>query len=169
MGTLYLYEAKTFFILSRQRGIPLETDGISAKVGQKSLCKCFIPGSFLKYMLQCLPCDLKYLLNMHKNKTKNLNVIDELSVVPCLTESSGFCIDYNPRHNILEFYNVCGGPICQKKRRNLRSSITNLVYELPHKLPNILRLVQRFRTLVNSEILEKSQIWVDKYKLWQWQ
>ena len=36
------------------------------------------------------------------------------------------------------------------------SSIANLVYELPHELPNNLRL----RILRNTEILGKSQIWV---------
>ena len=38
------------------------------------------------------------------------------------------------------------------------SSIANLVYELPHELPNNLRL----RTLGNKEILGKFQIWVEK-------
>ena len=37
------------------------------------------------------------------------------------------------------------------------SSIANLVYELPHELPNDLRL----RILRNKEILGKSQIWVE--------
>ena len=35
------------------------------------------------------------------------------------------------------------------------SSIANLVYELPHELPNDLRL----RILGNKEILGKSQTW----------
>ena len=37
------------------------------------------------------------------------------------------------------------------------SSIANLVYELPHELPNDLKL----RMLGNKEILGKSQIWVE--------
>ena len=37
------------------------------------------------------------------------------------------------------------------------SSIANLLYELPHELPNDLRL----RILGNKEILVKSQIWVE--------
>ena len=41
-------------------------------------------------------------------------------------------------------------------KRNVISSIANLVYELPHELPNDLR----FKILRNTEILGKSQIWV---------
>ena len=41
------------------------------------------------------------------------------------------------------------------------SSIANLVYELPHKLPNDLRL----RILGNQEILGKSHIWVETLNL----
>ena len=37
------------------------------------------------------------------------------------------------------------------------SSITKLVYELPHELPNDLK----HRILENQKILEKSQIWVE--------
>ena len=37
------------------------------------------------------------------------------------------------------------------------ASIANLVYELPHKLPNDLRL----RILKNKETLRKSQIWME--------
>ena len=37
------------------------------------------------------------------------------------------------------------------------SSIANLVYELPHELPNGLKL----RILGNNEILRKSQIWME--------
>ena len=37
------------------------------------------------------------------------------------------------------------------------SSIANLVYELPHELPNHLTL----RILGNKEIFKKSQIWVE--------
>ena len=36
-------------------------------------------------------------------------------------------------------------------------SVANLVYELPHELPNDLRL----RILGNKEISENYQIWVD--------
>ena len=43
-------------------------------------------------------------------------------------------------------------------KRNFISSIANLVYELPHELPNEGRL----RILENQEILEKSQVWVGK-------
>ena len=39
-----LYEGGTFLILSRQGGIPLETNEISAKAEQKSPYKCFFPG-----------------------------------------------------------------------------------------------------------------------------
>ena len=42
-------------------------------------------------------------------------------------------------------------------KRNFMSSITNLVYELSHELPNNLR----FKTSGNLEILEKSQIWLE--------
>ena len=38
------------------------------------------------------------------------------------------------------------------------SSIVNLVYELPHELPNL-----RLKKLGNTEILRKSQIWVETY------
>ena len=44
-------------------------------------------------------------------------------------------------------------------KQNLKSSIANLVYELPHELVNDLRL----RILENQEILEKSQIRVETY------
>ena len=42
-------------------------------------------------------------------------------------------------------------------KRYLISGTTNLVHELPHDLPNSLRL----RILGNYEILEKFQIWVE--------
>ena len=42
--------------------------------------------------------------------------------------------------------------------RTLISSITNLVLELPHELPNNLRLT----ILGNQELLEKFQIWVQR-------
>ena len=56
---------------------------------------------------------------------------------------------YNLGHNILELYNV------NDIKRNVISSIANLAYELPRKLPNDSRL----RILGNKEILGKSQIW----------
>ena len=36
-----LYKARAFFFQSRQGGIPIETDGIPRKLGQKSAYKCF--------------------------------------------------------------------------------------------------------------------------------
>ena len=42
-------------------------------------------------------------------------------------------------------------------KRNAVSGIANLIYELPHELPNDLRLT----ILGNKEILRKCQIWVD--------
>ena len=42
-------------------------------------------------------------------------------------------------------------------KRNVISSISNLVYELPHELPNDLRL----RILGNKKILGKSQVCVE--------
>ena len=47
-------------------------------------------------------------------------------------------------------------PDSPQVKRNVISCIANLVYELPHELPNDLRL----KTLGNKEILRKSQIWV---------
>ena len=44
---------------------------------------------------------------------------------------------------------------------NLISSLANLAFELPHELPNNLKL----RILENQEILQKSQIWVEIKKL----
>ena len=44
-----------------------------------------------------------------------------------------------------------------KVKRYLISSITNLVHELPHELPNDFRI----RILGNQEILEKCQMWVE--------
>ena len=44
-------------------------------------------------------------------------------------------------------------------KRNVISSIENLVYKLPHKFPNNLRL----RTLGNKETLGKFQIWVETW------
>ena len=54
-------------------------------------------------------------------------------------------------------WNFSAGPIWNKKKRNSISSITNLLYQLPHELPNDLRI----RILGNLEILEKSQIRVE--------
>ena len=59
----------------------------------------------------------------------------------------------NLGHDILELYNVLAQ--IRSTKRNAISIIANLVYELPHKLPNDLRL----RVLVNKKILGKSQIW----------
>ena len=42
-------------------------------------------------------------------------------------------------------------------KRNAISSIANLAYDLPHELPNDLRL----RILRNKKILGKCQIWVE--------
>ena len=49
---------------------------------------------------------------------------------------------------------MCDSP---QVKRNVISSIANLVYELPHELPNDLRL----RVLGNKEILGESQISVE--------
>ena len=62
-------------------------------------------------------------------------------------------------HNIVELYNVLIQTRLTTSKMNLLSSIANMVYELPHKLPNDLRL----RILGNKEILGKSQIWVETY------
>ena len=48
-------------------------------------------------------------------------------------------------------------PDSPQVKRNVISSIANMVYELPHELPNDLRL----RILGNKEILGKSRIWVE--------
>ena len=61
----------------------------------------------------------------------------------------------NLGHDILELYNVLAQ--IRSTKRNAISIIGNLVYELPHELPNDLRL----RVLVNKKILGKSQIWVE--------
>ena len=63
---------------------------------------------------------------------------------------------YNLGHNILELYNVLVQIRLTSKTKRV-SSISNLVYELPHELPNDLRL----RILGNKEILGKSQNWVE--------
>ena len=62
---------------------------------------------------------------------------------------------FNLGHDILELYNVLAQ--IRSTKRNAISIIGNLVYELPHELPNDLRL----RVLVNKKILGKSQIWVE--------
>ena len=51
-------------------------------------------------------------------------------------------------------FTMCDSP---QVKRNVISSIANLVYELPHELPNDLRL----RVLGNKEILGESQISVE--------
>ena len=43
-------------------------------------------------------------------------------------------------------------------KQHLVSSITNLVHDFPHRLPNDLRL----SILENYEILEKCQVWVER-------
>ena len=47
-------------------------------------------------------------------------------------------VSYNPGHNILELYDILVNS--RQVKRNLISSIANLVRELPHELPNDLRL-----------------------------
>ena len=47
---------------------------------------------------------------------------------------------YNLGHNILELYNVLIQTRLPQVKRNVMSSIANLVYELPDELPNGLRL-----------------------------
>ena len=47
---------------------------------------------------------------------------------------------YNLGHNILKFYNVSVPIRLTTSKGNVISSIRNLVYELPHELPNNLRL-----------------------------
>ena len=64
---------------------------------------------------------------------------------------------YNPGQNIWELYNILAPVGFATSKTNLISSMVNYVYELPHESPNDLRI----RILVNCEILEKSQIWVD--------
>ena len=64
---------------------------------------------------------------------------------------------YNPGHNILALFNNLHRSEWPQVKRYLIFSITNLVRELPHKLPNDLRL----RISGNQEILEKCQIWVE--------
>ena len=67
-----------------------------------------------------------------------------------------FINNYNLGHNILELY-VLVEIRLTKVNRNAVSSIADLVYELPHQLPNDLR----FRILGKKKILGKSQIWVE--------
>ena len=66
--------------------------------------------------------------------------------------------DYNLGHNLFELYNILVQIRLTQVKRNVISSIANLVYELPHELSNDLTL----RILGNEEILGKSQIWVEK-------
>ena len=60
-------------------------------------------------------------------------------------------MNYNTGDNILELYSVLVQVRIATNKRNLISSITNLVYELPHESPNDLKLT----ILGNQEILEK--------------
>ena len=50
-----------------------------------------------------------------------------------------FELVYNPRHNILELYNISIQIQFTTSKRKLISSIANLVYELPNELSNDLR------------------------------
>ena len=43
---------------------------------------------------------------------------------------------YNPGHTILAPFNNLGDVLIPQVKRYLISTITNLVYELPHELPN---------------------------------
>ena len=64
---------------------------------------------------------------------------------------------YNPGHNILELYNILLQIRFTTSKRKFDIQYSNLVHELPHELPNNLRL----RILGNQKISEKYQIWVD--------
>ena len=68
-----------------------------------------------------------------------------------------FINNYNLGHNILELYNVLVEIRLTKVNRNVVSIIADLVYELPHQLPNDLR----FKILGKKKILGKPQIWVE--------
>ena len=57
----------------------------------------------------------------------------------------------------MELYNILVEIRLTASKTNVVSSIANLVYKLPHELPNELRL----RILGNKEMLGKSQIWVE--------
>ena len=65
----------------------------------------------------------------------------------------------NHGHNILELYNISIQTrlTTSKTKRDIQYS--KLVYELPHELPNDLRL----GILGNKEMLGKAQIWVETY------
>ena len=67
----------------------------------------------------------------------------------------------NLGQNIFELYYVLVQVRVATSNRDLIYSITNLVFDFPHELPNNLRL----RILGNYKILAfgKSQIWEDKY------
>ena len=65
--------------------------------------------------------------------------------------------NYNPRHNILTLFDISLRSKSPQVKRYLISNIRNLVQELPHELPNDLRL----RVVRNEEILENYQILVE--------
>ena len=64
---LYLHEAGTFFIPSEKGRIPLETDGIAAKAGQKSPYD-FVSGWFWRLVIMWL----KVAKNAQKSRNKNI-------------------------------------------------------------------------------------------------
>ena len=80
-----LYEPGTFFIPSRQGGIPLEIDGIPTKVGQKCSYKCLM---ILKINAYSPIMWLKVANECAKNKNKTFE-FDELSVKPCFIFQDG--------------------------------------------------------------------------------
>ena len=79
----------------------------------------------------------------------------------------------NPDHNILALYNVSLQVQSPQVKGTLITSITSLVYELSHELPNDLMR----RILRNQGILENPQNWLGTQppvrfpliKLWKWQ
>ena len=68
-----------------------------------------------------------------------------------------YYLTYNLGQNILELYNILVEIRLTASKTNVVSSIANLVYKLPHELPNELRV----RILGNKEMLGKSQVWVE--------
>ena len=68
-----------------------------------------------------------------------------------------YYLTYNLGQNILELYNILVKIRLTTSKTNVVSSIANLVYKLPHELPNELRV----RILGNKEMLGKSQVWVE--------
>ena len=63
-----------------------------------------------------------------------------------------YYLTYNLGQNILELYNILVKIRLTTSKTNVVSSIANLVYKLPHELPNELRV----RILGNKEMLGKS-------------